>query len=193
MGTTRIIGLNGYARSGKDAAASALVADGWERIAFADALRDIAYAIDPYVELSGDIEGYPWYDNTNYYRLSTVIGWLGWEQAKAEHPDVRRLLQRLGTEGGRDILGKNIWVDTAFKRARMDGAGLVITDVRFQNEAEAIRERGGKVVRLNRPGIGPVNEHSSDNAMEGFIFDAYIYNGGPLSELYDSIRKIANG
>lgn len=185
MVTTRIIGLNGYARSGKDAAASALVADGWERIAFADVLRDIAYAIDPFVQIGGFPPG-------DYARLSTVVDRLGWDAAKGSHKDVRRLLQRLGTEGGRDILGKNIWIDTAFKRARMDGAGLVITDVRFQNEAEAIRERGGKVVRLNRPGVGPVNEHSSDNAMEGFIFDAYIYNGGPLTELYDSIRKIAN-
>lgn len=187
-----IIGLNGYAQSGKDEAAKALVAIGWERIAFADVLRDIAYATDPYVELSGDIEGYPWYDNTDYYRLSTVIGWLGWERAKAEHPDVRRLLQRLGTEGGRDIMGENIWVDTAFKRARLDGAGLVITDVRFPNEAESIKARGGRVIRITRPGVGPVNGHSSDNQMEEYPFDLELVNNGSIEALHTTMRLIAD-
>ncbi len=203
-----ILGLHGYARSGKDAAAEALVAIGWERIAFADVLRDIAYATDPYVQVTQDAadslqQQHPdeyviagdWYDEAGgevFARLRLVVDTYGWEYAKEQFPDVRRLLQRLGTEGGRDILGENIWVDTAFGRARLDGAGLVITDVRFPNEAEAIKARGGKVVRISRPGIGPVNEHASDSALADYPFDHHIYNAGPLSELHDHIKRIAN-
>lgn len=189
----RFLGLNGYARSGKDAAASTLVADGWQRIAFADVLRDMALAIDPYVELSGDIDGEPWYDNTDYYRLSGVVEWLGWERAKEEHPDVRRLLQRLGTEAGRDILGEDIWVDTALNRIEPGVPGVVFTDVRFPNEADRIKGSGGQVIRIVRPGVGPVNAHASDNSLEDYVFDAILYNDDSLESLYDKVKVIAYG
>lgn len=64
----------------------------------------------------------------------------------------RRLLQTLGTEWGRDLIHPEIWVLSTLRRIEFSDAPLVvITDVRFPNEAEAIRERGGFVWRVIRP------------------------------------------
>lgn len=179
-----IIGINGYARAGKDEAAKALVAEGFERIAFADVLRDMAYAINPYVEYESGDDIEP----GRYRRLQDVVDVFGWENAKAHYPDIRRLLQRLGTEAGRDILGENIWVDTAFARAASDD--IVVTDVRFPNEGDAIKARGGVVVNITRPGVGPVNGHVSDNAMEDYRFDEYIRNDGAVEDLHAMILEV---
>lgn len=72
----------------------------------------------------------------------------------------RKLLQLLGTEAGRNIIHPNIWVNALFadypKIVDMDDKGLdvyenwIITDVRFPNEAQAIKDRGGIVIRVNR-------------------------------------------
>jgi hypothetical protein len=174
-----IIGLSGYAGSGKDAVAALLVPAGFTRVAFADVLRDVAYAADPYVRSEFPDGGF------RFERLQAVIDRDGWHIAKNNNPDVRRLLQRLGTEAGRDILGENIWVDTAFARA--DSSDIVITDVRFPNEFEAVRSRGGITVRIDRPGYGPRNSHASETSLDDAEFDYYINNNGTLQALSDTV------
>jgi hypothetical protein len=177
---------------------------GFERIAFADVLRDIAYAIDPHV--FAPIEGVPYEPGPIdegvspfighyapepagfYARLTNIIDAWGWDYAKNNVPDVRRLLQRLGTEAGRDILGENIWVDTAFSRAA--GGRLVVTDVRFPNEAQGIRDRGGLVIRIERPGVGPRNDHPSETSLIGYAFDHVIDNSGSIEDLHESMRAL---
>lgn len=165
------------------------MAEGFQRVAFADVLRDIAYAIDPYVAKTDYEEALPDALPLQYYysRLSNVIDVYGWDYAKNKYADVRRLLQRLGTEGGRNILGENIWVDTAFARAQ--GDKIVVTDVRFPNEAEGIRTRGGRVVRVERPGTGPRNQHPSETSLVDYEFDATILNDGTIEDLHARVRK----
>lgn len=182
-----LIGLSGYAGSGKDAAASALLEDGWARVSFADVLREVAYAMDPYVDTGPNTLSPP-----NFERLSLIVDGYGWDFAKNMFPDVRRLLQRLGTEGGRDILGENIWVDTAFSRSAMH-THRIFTDVRFSNEADRILDGGGILVRIKRPGFGPVNSHSSDSSLDDYAFDYVIHNTGSLTELHQKMKEITNG
>jgi len=172
-----IIGLNGYAQSGKDEAARALVEQGFERRAFADILRRVAYATDPYVVWKGDVE-----------RISAVVDDVGWDTAKTESMDIRRLLQRLGTEGGRAILGENVWVEATLGDAGDED--IVVTDVRFSNEADYIKKCGGVVVNITRPGVGPVNGHISDNAMENYPFDEYLRNDGSVEDLHAMILEV---
>lgn len=177
-----IIGLNGFAGSGKDEAAKALVAAGFTRIAFADVLRDMAYAMDPYVLETIESDG----DMFIFRRLSKVVDNYGWDFAKNNFPDVRRTLQRLGTDAGRDILGENIWINTAFNRA--NAADIVVTDVRFPNEAESIQARGGKVVRIERPGLARVNDHPSETSLLDYPFDVTIVNDGTIDDLYNKVQ-----
>lgn len=147
-----IVGLTGAAGSGKDTVASDMTElHGFTRVAFADAVRDAALALDPIVDYAKNVLPHPW----TPIRLSHVVGTLGWDRAKraSEYPEVRRLLQVIGTEVGREILGANCWVDIAARKIDALGpdAKVVITDVRFPNEVDFVRELGGCVTEIIRP------------------------------------------
>lgn len=150
-----LIGLCGYARAGKDTVGGVLVDSfGFRRFAFADPLKSMALALDP------------WINTKNGYllRLSRIVDENGWEDAKSE-PEVRRFLQVLGTEAVREHLGQESWVRaTELSIANSGAVRVVITDVRFPNEAEWIAKRGGQIWRINR-----VNEDGSafDNGISG--------------------------
>lgn len=168
-----IVGLAGYAGSGKDTFADALELLGWHHAKFAGLLKDVALAVDPYVEVD---------DLTGFVRLSDLVADVGWTKAKRS-ADVRRFLQRLGTDGVRRHLGEDIWVDATMDAlSKIDGC-IVISDVRFPNEAQAIHDAGGVVVRIERPGFGPVNGHESESALDFWEFDVVIHNDGSVADL----------
>lgn len=174
MTSQLIIGLTGYARSGKDTAAAVLTADhGFTRYGFADLLKKVARDIDPYVETSP----------SRFERLSAVVDRLGWEKAKS-YEDVRRLLQRLGTEGGRDNLGDAVWVEPVMRRIVASHAPAVITDVRFPNECAAVQQAGGYVVRVHRPGVAAINAHPSDAGIDTLPVDLHLTNDGTVEQLH---------
>lgn len=179
-----IIGISGYARTGKDSVADILVNDfGFERLAFADKLRECVYALNPVISY-GKTWGSPLY-------LQPIVDLHGWDGVKSTPfgPEVRRLLQRFGTEVGRNILGQNVWVDATF--AVTDATkNYIITDCRFRNEAMGILRKGGKMWRINRPGVGPVNDHISEIGLDNFSFDATINNDGSLTDLQESVRML---
>ncbi|NUV86621.1 hypothetical protein G6W61_10425 [Streptomyces sp. KAI-26] len=179
--TTPLIGLAGAARSGKDTAAQALLESGWTRRAFADKVREMLYAFDPYV-----------LDTRNeVWNVSVAVDQYGWDGAKEQLPEIRTYLQELATEGGRAVLGEDVWVDALFHDHGTWGP-TVITDVRFPNEAEAIRARGGLVVAIQRPGqeLIAAAEHVSENALAGYLFDDVILNDGSAAQLHDRVRQL---
>lgn len=175
----KILGLAGYARSGKDTAGNALAEIGWKRIAFADVLREFAYTLNPAI-----MSDYGFYTNLQW--IIDEYGWNGYKRTQWGE-GVRDLLQRLGTECGRELISQNIWVDATF--SRMDPAfNYVITDMRFPNEASAILARGGSLLRIVRPGVGPANGHKSETALDDWELDA-IVNGGTQFEFEAQVRK----
>ena len=178
----RLLGLSGYATSGKDAAAAALVEDGWTRIAFADKLRDVLLALNPIVGYSYE------YGNITLRQEYDLRGWNCYKTGDFKN-EIRSLLQRLGTEAGREVLGENIWVDAALSNLDPEGS-YVVTDCRFPNEVLGIRQRDGIVVRINRPGVTAVNSHISDHAIDTVCFEAYIENDGSLADLHFQVRQL---
>lgn len=179
-----IIGLSGYAQSGKDTLGSALVDNyGFTRYAFADALKEMVYRLNPVVDQMEN-------------RVQDFVDTEGWEKAK-KNPEVRRLLQVMGTEAGRQVLGDNIWVDTVLNR--VGGRDVVITDCRFPNEAQAVKDRGGFVVRVRRAGVEAVNAHPSETSLDDWSFDMIVDNSGPIETIpkiaefvYDNLKTSAN-
>jgi len=164
-----IIGLTGYAQSGKDTLASILVEKyGYSRIAFADKIRDFLYGINPMVACSP----------TGY--LQDLVNLVGWDKAKQE-PQVRRLLQDLGISA-RDLIDENIWVTAALGNVDSDQR-VVVTDVRFENEALMIKLMGGQLWRVKRVGVGPVNDHVSESELDGYKMDQIFLNNGTLGDL----------
>lgn len=158
-----IIGLAGKAGAGKNTVADILNRMfNFEQLAFADALKAQAVALDPIVAVYGD----------RPYHLSEMG--IALEEAKVKYPEVRRMLQRLGTEAGRDMFGQNIWVDRAFetmdKYPEIDT--WVITDVRFRNEVEAIQAAGGTVFRVVRDDgheLGDNTAHKSEVELDEMV------------------------
>lgn len=176
-----LVGVSGYGHAGKDTIGAILVEDhGFIRASFADALREVAYAVNPIVKAitSTDRNGLP---RIVYLRYADLIGGLGYEGAK-KLSEVRDFLQRVGTEAGRRVLGEDIWVNTAMNRLEPD-KNYVFTDVRFPNEAGAVRDRGGVVWRVSRPGFGPVNGHPSETSLDDYNFDRHIENDSTLDDL----------
>lgn len=196
----RIIGLSGFARTGKDEVAKILVRDhGFTQLAFADKLRDFLYAENPIVVISEPHhcseslrEGWvPWPGTIIYLQdIIDRVGWDGYKETKVG-PEIRRLLQRLGTEAGRQVLGENVWVDATLNN--LPDGDYVVSDARFFNEFDAIRERGGHIIRINRPGVGPLNEHASEMEAVGYRhFAKQINNDGTLRDLADNVRYALN-
>lgn len=179
-----LIGLTGPARSGKTTAANHLAREhGLECYAFADPLRDGIMAIfnlSP-EDLDGDKKEEP-------------IAWLG--------RSPRQLMQLLGTEWGRHMISANLWIDLAEQNLDCLSAvfdtvpGFVVSDVRFENEADFIRKRGGTVIHLSRPDAAEVNPHISEAGVSVHPDDLILPNEsglqellGMLDELYHIIRS----
>lgn len=190
-----LVGLMGKKRAGKDTFAARLVeAHGYTRVAFADPLKEAALGLDPLVKIEvdeaglfRDADGYLGYlapmtsrlgDFTP--RLSEVVEALGWEKAK-EVREVRRTLQNYGVA----IRGiePDFWLDVALRRAEATPGPVVITDVRFPNEAEGILGRGGVLVRISRPSTETPDPHPSETALDDFPANYEVVNESTLDDL----------
>lgn len=164
-----IIGLTGYAQSGKDTVANILVEKyGYQRVAFADPIRALLYEANPMLK-----EG---------YRVQGLVDSYGWDKVKVDYPEARRLLQDLGV-GARKIFGDMFWVQQALSQVNLESK-YVITDVRYPNEAKAIRKYdNSQIWRIKRIGIKAVNAHVSESAMEGEKVDQIFVNSGTIDDL----------
>ncbi len=183
------VALMGRAGAGKDTVAARLVKrHAFVRVAVADPVRDLAAALDPVVG----------YEPTGFgplpIRLSDILRREGWDQAK-QRPEVRRTLQRLG-QGVREQ-DEHYWLRAAL--AKLDVADrwrvpVVVTDVRYANEADALRSRGALMVRIERPGAtagGEAARHVSERELEAYPADVTIPNGGTLADLHALVDTLA--
>jgi dephospho-CoA kinase len=177
-----IIGLVGYARSGKDTVAEYLVEHhNFTRQAFADPMREALIRLDPRINV-GEMKG---------VALTEAVKNLGWDALKEHSEDVRHLLQRMGTEVGRQMFGKDVWVKKALE-ILLYKPDVVFSDVRFHNEADAILSAGGRLWKVTRPGLGPINDHLSDSEMDSYrdsAFDLIIINDSTKEELFEELNK----
>lgn len=170
-----LIGLCGPAGCGKDTLANEVLNyDSYERYRFADPIKNMLRQF----HIHDDV----WEDRA---RKEAAIPWLG--------RSPRYLAQTLGTEWGRDLVHKDLWVLLAKGRwhhINADGKGrMIIPDVRFKNEAEWIHDAGGLIVTIVRPdALIPDTDnssHSSENGVPSHLVDAAILNDGTVKEMYD--------
>lgn len=181
-----LIGLSGYARTGKDTAAEILSNYGYQRASFADAIRDALYRLNPEVEVTGAYQREE--DGVRlgtHFSLQSLVDNYGWENTKAE-PDVRRLLQVFGTEIGREMFGENFWVDYLLNNLP-DGSKVVITDCRYPNEADAVKAMGGKMWRIKRPDVTAVNGHISERALDDYEDFDFVINNSKDIEAFSKV------
>lgn len=211
----RFIGLVGAKGSGKDTVGQMIIdADpSFKRVAFADVLKSMAVAIDPFVHiipsqhsdatanwlLTGQtLEEYLATGALPIVRLSQFVEAVGWEEAKLGW-DVRRFLQRLGTEGVRENLGADTWVHAAWDKyvwphfipgvPSMDLPSFVFTDVRFPNEIASIRSESGEIWRIERPEVEDGDPHASETAWREESWDQMIVNDHSIDDLRRKVHQ----
>lgn len=177
-----LIGLTGKKQSGKDTFYKLLLADQElevERVAFADPIREALYTLNPFVEYTeGFFEG---------AFLIDLVDNLGWEKAK-QIPDVRRLMQRFGTEVGRQLLSEDVWVNLADPKMRYHHSKIVcVTDCRFPEEIERIRKLGGVIVNVVRPEVLVNFNDSHESETHELPYDYQIVNDGTLEDFTEEV------
>lgn len=96
----------------------------------------------------------------------------------------RQMMQTVGTEWGRDMVHPELWLRSLLHR--IPASGAIISDVRFPNEARAILERGGVVIRLHREGYGSGDGHVSEKPLPIELISFEIDNDGTKEDL---VRK----
>lgn len=168
-----VIGLTGPRRSGKDTVRRFILAhQGGYPYSMADPMRAMLMAgfgidlNDPYWEAKKEL----------------VIPGLG--------VSPRNMMRTLGTEWGRNLVNRDVWLILAKGRMIADGAGMVIADIRFENEAQWVRYMGGRIVHVSNPRVSAAVEHTSDEPIKEEPGDGFIVNAGTLDELQDSVRQL---
>ena len=201
-----LIGISGKIGAGKDTVGIIIRQLGftnnggtWENMKFAGKLKIIAslltgIPIEKFEdqEFKKTILGSEWGKPTKQNPLNAIEPFK--DTTFVEMMSVRDLLQKLGTEAMRNGLHENVWVNALFADYTEDKQ-WVITDVRFPNEFKAIKEKGGIVIRVNRPGHGNsmkelAEAHPSETALDGHDFDYVIENDGNLEKLISKVKEI---
>lgn len=184
-----IIGLSGYLKSGKDTAGR-MITDMYSSFKvkkFADKLKEMAALM-----LGVPREMFEDQEYKDSY-LPKEWDYYDWDNNKMTQMTVREFLQRFGTDAIRNMVHMDAWVNAAMSGYK-EGDNWLFTDVRFPNEAQAIKNKGGVVIRLNRypPGVSPVfmDMHESEKSLDDWKFDYTIYNLGTLEDLRNQLEEI---
>lgn len=191
-----LIGLTGLAGAGKSTVAQHLWMRGYERHRFAETLKAMIQALlmriapqhlrmmDKLVWVNSRIDGA---DKETALPLIHQIVDYGEGDPGPSPITARYLMQTLGTEWGRKVIHPNFWVHIAMAGLKPD-VPAVFDDVRFPNEADAIRARGGLIVRIVNPRLtlSPTAHVSEQFAVEGCA-DYTIVNSGTLSDLRTAV------
>ena len=178
-----IIGLSGKIGSGKSTVAEIFKENGFYLDSFANSVKDVSSSIFGFDrnKLEGITkEDRQWREKADK-KYSTLLG---------KNFSPRDSLILIGTTLGRNQIHHDIWVETVFNRYSLsENQNLLITDVRFPNEYESIKKRGGILIRIERENTYKIN-HESETALDSYSFNYVIENNGTLEELIEKVNNI---
>lgn len=189
-----LIGIGGRLGAGKDAVADYLVEKhGWVKLNMSDPLVKAARVLDPLVIVPDDLDDFSDLPDGTIWRFSKLLDAWGYVEAKTV-PEVRRILQTLGTEVGRNMIDPNVWVDiadTEIFNLRAAGKDVVITGIRFQEELDMIRENRGDTWWVSRPSAELAESaHASEMSLAFQNFETVLRNEGTLDDLYAEVDRV---
>lgn len=181
----KIIGFTGAKYAGKDTAARALLSAGYAKVSFAGPMKIMVGELMKYRGAPNDVI------------------WEALEGSRKEEPSKflsgctpRHVLQTLGTEWGRQMLTEDFWLESfrdQIWHRRNQGLtprGVVVTDVRFDNEAQMILNQGGKVYRVERPSLSGGDVHASEKGVSAELIEHTFVNDFGYPE--DFVLHVAN-
>lgn len=174
----KLIGLYSSApQSGKSTVAEILKGHGYKTVSFATPLKEMTIRF-----LMGF--GYSKGDAERIIRDKDFV--IGEVELR-----VRDIMQRLGTDWGRKTIHRDVWIKMWESKQRLFPF-VVVDDMRFPNEYEMVKKRGGLMIMIDRDKARSQNreKHESEGALDGFDFDHVIYNNCSLSELEEKILSL---
>lgn len=206
-----IIGLSGYAKSGKDTVAEIiqeLQPNEWQIKKFSGKLKIIASLLTGIPVDKFEDQVFKQSTLPSEWDVSLdVVNEAGDPSTDYAAVTVREFLQRLGTDAVRDGLHTNAWVNALMADYHTDTRSeplgqfvkkvsppckWIVTDCRFPNEAQAIKDKGGLIIRIDRPGVKPVNAHPSETSLDNWDFDHKIANVSDLVALKQTVEVLLN-
>lgn len=183
-----LIGVTGKKRNGKDEVARFLIQHhGYQRMALADELKQMVLDLDPLVVIPDDFDVIA-VDTVSPIRLSVLVERFGMEAAK-NVPEVRRLLQVFGTEVMRHR-DPEFWTNRLAAKIDATAAPVVVPDIRYDNEAEMIHERGGIIVKIVRPNMDDGDAHASEAGVSPSLVDVTVSNDATLAQLHAKLAQL---
>jgi adenylate kinase family enzyme len=175
----RLLGLCGVSGSGKSTLAALLEhKHDWHQIAMADPIVNMLHS------LLADA-GVPacWITERVLKEQPSSIGY-----------SYRQLAQTLGTDWGRNMLDPSLWMRVAQHRIAQAAAherNVVISDIRFPDEAAWLARMGGRLVRVQRPTATGVRAHESEQHAESLPAQFVVHNRGSLQDLDSAASELA--
>lgn len=202
----KLIGIVAQKRAGKDTIADFLINNnGFQKYSFADPIKYGAIAMFGFTkeQMWGSAEDKETVDPRWGISPRRMLQLMGTELFQF---DIQKHLKE-----GEFTVGRSVWVerfkmwykeekDKAIKwflTAKTAGIvngnpefNVVIADVRFPHEADAIREMGGEIWRVERPSLKQEDTHASEKEQESIVANYTIINDGTLEELYSKVKNI---
>jgi hypothetical protein len=178
-----VIGIIGNQGAGKDEICNYLrETKDFVKVGFSDPIYELLWEMNPMMVIDNET------GDVDYYR--GVVARFGIDKAKRYCPEIRRWLQIIGTEYGRDVFGPDCWIRALDARIK-DSPLVAIRDVRFENEIDYIRARGGFIVHVES---NRAPERDTSHTSEKLVFadhaDYTVQNNGSLTELYRQLELV---
>jgi len=174
-----IYGLVGKKRSGKDECASIFIKHGFKQYAFADPIKEISKIIFSFTD--DQLFGESKEDVDDTWKIKP-----------------RDTFQFIGTDAMRNTLsarfphiGKNIWIKHLQLRLERTTDDVIVSDIRYQNELDMIKQLGGKIYKVQRTGMELHDSHESESGIDDLHgIDAIIENDKSLDDLHMKVEYI---
>jgi hypothetical protein len=196
-----IIGINGRINHGKDEVAKII-----QYLTFINSRKEFNnYCTYDHFKDSSLTMVSPWQVKKMAYKLKQIASiLLNIPVAKFEDRDfkdiqlpvewdymtIRTFLQKLGTEAMREGLHQNTWANAFWSDFDEDNDHWLITDIRFPNEYESVKDRNGIVIKVVRDIEIPKYEHESETALDSYRFDYVIDNSKDINHLISEIETL---
>jgi|ETNmetMinimDraft_8_1059916.scaffolds.fasta_scaffold13216_3 hypothetical protein len=181
-----LIGITGYKRSGKDTAGEYFIERGYIKYAFAGPLKKACQEIFMFTDEQTEGKDKEKYDDRWNISARKVFQRFGTEIFRENladfYPEMEKIKENFWTYRFK------IWYENQLEINK--DVKIVVTDVRFDNEANIIKELGGIIIKVKRKNKKNLDQHKSETSIEKIKCDYLVKNDSNIENYYKKLSKI---